>query len=602
VEAGKPFWTDTYLFFTVHKPGITLAVPQYDEHKNLRAVLGVDIELATLCAFLKQLSVGVTGRAIVIDRAGRIVAFPSDNWLPADRPDVVAPLLNEVDDSILASAFNHLRVEGYGNHIIDIDNRRIIVSTGQVNLLADRNWVVLIVVPESDFVGFVANSSWVALAMSIIVVLVVAALAGLLAWRSLLAERRAAAADVRQEALEMRTRAITDLARQSTSDVEVSGAHLHQATENASTVCRAKRVAVWRLKPDGRVLQCVDCFDRLAGEHTEGLELHRDETPNLFAALAKGESLDSITTGRDRRISELFAHYLEPLGLEQAYVAPIMAGGRLLGMLTVEDPRPGSRTAGMSTFCDGLASLLALRFSAIAALTGPTAPPVAKASALAVAPQPSAKPAASLSERRAHFSRTLLSGDSAASGPLEPLVDVASVGVIKLPDWTSLAQRPADGGQRTLMDVLVHEIRQTVEKSGVTYAGLLDDEIVLAAFSNDPADVAADAHRIAQAAIDVRDRLAELEEKWDLRLNYRLAIDIGSLLTSPVATDPPSRNVWGDAVKVAKVLAQSAGRRSIAASESAYELLSDNFLFRPRGSYFLPEAGTMRLFVLVGRV
>ena len=50
-------------------------------------MLAIDIELATLCAFLKQLSIGVSGKALIIDQAGRVVAYPSDNWLPADDPD-----------------------------------------------------------------------------------------------------------------------------------------------------------------------------------------------------------------------------------------------------------------------------------------------------------------------------------------------------------------------------------------------------------------------------------------------------------------------------------------------------------------------------------
>ncbi|HEX9523718.1 MAG TPA: adenylate/guanylate cyclase domain-containing protein, partial [Reyranella sp.] len=83
---------------------------------------------------------------------------------------------------------------------------------------------------------------------------------------------------------------------------------------------------------------------------------------------------------------------------------------------------------------------------------------------------------------------------------------------------------------------------------------------------------------------------------------FRLAIDVGTVMASAVATDPPSRNLWGGAVGIAKVLADTAARRTIVASETAYELLSDNFLFRPRGSYFLPETGNMRTFVLVGRI
>ena len=80
-----------------------------------------------------------------------------------------------------------------------------------------------------------------------------------------------------------------------------------------------------------------------------------------------------------------------------------------------------------------------------------------------------------------------------------------------------------------------------------------------------------------------------------------VAFDVGTVMASDVATEPASRNLWGGAVGIAKVLAGTAARRTIAASETAYELLAGHFLFRPRGSYFLPETGNMRTFVMIGR-
>lgn len=601
VASHKAFWTDTYNFFTVHKPGITLGMPRYDDKGELKAVLGVDIELATLCAFLQQLSIGVSGRALVIDRNSRIIAYPSDNWLPADRPDVMAPLLDQLDDPVLTRVYNRLRIEGYGNKIIDFGDRRIIVSSEPISLLTQREWVVLIVVPEADFVGFVASSGRVALAMSAVVVLIVAILTALLAWRSLYAERRAAAAAARQQALEIRTRVFTDLARQSTAaDDQTIDGGLHSATENAAAACQAKRVAIWKLSADGRTLRCTDCFDRVAGDHTSGLELHRDELPNLFTALDKGTPIDTNQASRDRRTAELSALYLAPLEIDDVYLAPIPSGGRPVGMLSVEEPRRGDRGAGLAAFCDALASLLALRFAASAA------PPSSVPRQMA-APEPAASIAAPiktsadrLAQRQTRLERTLLQNNAPIDKLGESLIDKAAIGVVKLPKWTSVARRPADGGLRTTMDNLVQEIRGIVEQSGISYAALLDDQIVLAAFSTDA--IAADARAVAQVALDLRDRLLSLEEKWDLSLDCRFTIDVGSVMTSTVGTDPPSRNLWGGAVSVARVLAASAGRRSIAASEAAYDLLSDDFLFRSRGSYFLPETGTMRTFVLVGRI
>src|SRR5216683_3142653 len=205
-QTQKPFWTDTYLFFTLQKPGITFAVPHFDADGKLQSVLGVDIELATLCAFLKQLGIGVSGKALIIDQSGRVVAYPSDNWLPSDNPNVKAPLLDELGDPVLERVYNRLRVEGYGRKILDFGNRRIIVSSEPVSMMTDRNWVVLIVVPETDFLGFVSDSAVAALVMSVLVVLIVAGLSGLLAWRNVMAERRANAAAARQQSIETRTR------------------------------------------------------------------------------------------------------------------------------------------------------------------------------------------------------------------------------------------------------------------------------------------------------------------------------------------------------------------------------------------------------------
>jgi hypothetical protein len=73
-QTQKPFWTDTYLFFTLQKPGITFSIPHFDADGKLQTVLGIDIELATLCTFLKKLDIGVSGKALIIDQTGRVVA------------------------------------------------------------------------------------------------------------------------------------------------------------------------------------------------------------------------------------------------------------------------------------------------------------------------------------------------------------------------------------------------------------------------------------------------------------------------------------------------------------------------------------------------
>jgi adenylate cyclase len=599
----RTFWTDTYLFHTLQKPGLTLAMPHFDAAGKLQSVMGVDIELATLCGYLAQLNIGNHGRALIVDPTGRIVAYPDEKWLPANDPEVKAPRLDQVGDRVLTRAYDLLQVEGYGRKVLNFGDERIIVSSEPVRRLTGRDWVVMIIVPETDFVGFVSDSGIAALLMSVGVVLIVAVLTGLLAWRNVRAERRAAAAATRQQALEVRTQTFIDLAHDSTaSDAEEAG--LARATESAATACAAKRVAIWRLNRDGRTLTCEDCFDSTVADHTAGLALHRDEMPHLFAALAKGDAIDTADAGRDRRTSELFSSYLQPLDISSVYLAPILMAGRLMGMLSIEDPQRGDRAAGLATFCDALSILLALRFAAATAPTpaAPRATAVAAAAAATVAEGAPVDVPDSLVRRQARLERTLMVHNASMESLIGSAINRAAIGVLKLPTWTTVAQRPADTGGRTAMDAIVQELHRAIKESGVSYATLLDDQIVLAAFSPDKNSAADDAVCVATAMLDLRDRLIEFEDRWGTSLDFHLAIDIGTVMVSTVGTDPPRRNLWGGSIGIAKVLASTTARRTIAASETAYEVLSTQFLFRPRGSYFLPETGNMRTFVMVGRL
>jgi class 3 adenylate cyclase len=435
--------------------------------------------------------------------------------------------------------------------------------------------------------------------MSVLVVLVVAGLSGLLAWRNVMAERRASAAAARQQAIETRTRTFVELARASGPTDGAPDEGLETALEAAAADSAAKRVAVWRLNPDRTTLLCEDCFDQTSHDHTSGMELHRDQVPDLFASLGSGTPIDALDASQERQTADLFDTSLKPLHISSVYIVPIIANGRLMGMLTVEDPQRGDHAAAMVGFCDALSVVLALRYAAAA----PPIPVAARAAvAAASAGAGGAAPFESFAERQSQLERTLMQHNVSLDELDESAIDRAAIAVLQLPAWTTVTQRPAGCEERTAMDAIIDELRRTIEKSGVSYAALLDDQIVLAAFSPDKAAVAGNAHCVATAVLDLRDRLFELEEKWNISLDFRLAIDVGTIMSSAVATEPPSRNVWGGAVGIAKVLAATAARRTIAASETTYDLLSDRFLFRSRGSYFLPETGNMRTFVLVGRI
>ena len=53
---------------------------------------------------------------------------------------------------------------------------------------------------------------------------------------------------------------------------------------------------------------------------------------------------------------------------------------------------------------------------------------------------------------------------------------------------------------------------------------------------------------------------------------------------------------------IAGAMAASALPGTVQATEAAYQRLRQHFLFRPRGSFYLPHVGEARTFVLAGRL
>lgn len=73
MKADGVFWTGVYVFFTDRAPGITASI-RYQGPSNAGQVFGVDITLKALSSFLASLKIGRSGRAVIFDGAGHLIA------------------------------------------------------------------------------------------------------------------------------------------------------------------------------------------------------------------------------------------------------------------------------------------------------------------------------------------------------------------------------------------------------------------------------------------------------------------------------------------------------------------------------------------------
>lgn len=171
-------WTDPYIFFTSKQPGITVASPVFDAEGVLQGVVGVDIEIAAISEFLSRLEIGETGRALIINRNGDVIAHPDRSLISTTNEDGSLRFVSieEIGDPKAQKAFEGVVRDGEVVHAGDVtrqfelDGARY-VSTVRAEISAQLPWTIAVYAPENDFTGGIkANrrqNIWIALAIAL---------------------------------------------------------------------------------------------------------------------------------------------------------------------------------------------------------------------------------------------------------------------------------------------------------------------------------------------------------------------------------------------------------------------------------------------------
>jgi len=153
---------------------------------------------------------------------------------------------------------------------------------------------------------------------------------------------------------------------------------------------------------------------------------------------------------------------------------------------------------------------------------------------------------------------------------------------------------------RCISDEIACGLQKIATDNGIPYLKLTGHEIVAAAGFG--ATDSAAATLIADMALAVRDHCIALFEESERTHEFQIGIDCSLALGGAVGSEPRIFNLWGDAVRIAGAMAASALPGTVQATEAAYQRLRQDFLFRPRGSFYLPHVGAARTFVLAARL
>ena len=576
------FWTGIYIFFSDRKPGITVS-SRVQIADGLERVLGVDVTLEELSRFLASLEIGTHGRAVIMDSDGRVIAVPdSEKVIKQAGDQFIPPKVDELDDPILTSAFDRFRVEGQGRRIIERDDVRYISSVTPMPGSA-RKWWILIVVPEDDFIGFVANNNRTALIMSLSIVLAVVVLAILLVRQGIRSDRMVRVMTERGRVMSEQGATYAAISEQIARG---SGETPRALTEGLVAVTGAWRASIWRLADRNQILRCPDSYDRDSEGHAGGFELHRRELPAFFELLEKGEQVSVADAVADRRTAQFHTIIMHSLGSRALTVIPLRRGEQVVGAMLLEDPR----------ILEGVKNFL----QTIAAMVCSTLTPTSHEADQRTAPARAVRERAPAALSPHPILSADLSPTSADRAQLRAdyLPDVA-VMALCLSGSLALAKKcgPADVGMAAQITEFLQEI---AAEHGVTYLKFVGQEAIAAAGFDQGDDDAM--MRIAGLAIAVRDRLSHLIDSSGYAAEFKIGLGFGGCFGCLVGRERQQFNLWGEAFETADAMAHSASPGAIQASAGAYSQLRQDFLFRPRGTFYLPGIGQSNTFVLAGQL
>jgi PAS domain S-box-containing protein len=161
---GAPGWTEPYVLSTGQDLAISASRPIRNPSGELLGVTSVDIFLSQLGAFMKTLPVGKTGESFIMEPAGLLIASSADAQPFAAEAGggalqrraagfSVSPSVRAAADAISRRVDDLRGLQGGTRLTGFADGARLFIHATSYRSADGLDWVVVAVVPESDFMG-----------------------------------------------------------------------------------------------------------------------------------------------------------------------------------------------------------------------------------------------------------------------------------------------------------------------------------------------------------------------------------------------------------------------------------------------------------------
>ena len=174
--AKKPIWSQIYTDFLTRDLAITAAMPIYDDSDNLLGVAGCDLLFSRIKEFLGTIKIGKSGQTFVMERSGMLIATSTENpEFAVEGKQVKRIKASESNNAVLSQTALYLD-KLYGNLdkinnsqqlTFEVEGKRNFLQVTPFKDERGLDWLIVVVVPESDFMEQINANSRTTIFLSI---------------------------------------------------------------------------------------------------------------------------------------------------------------------------------------------------------------------------------------------------------------------------------------------------------------------------------------------------------------------------------------------------------------------------------------------------
>ncbi|MEG4004736.1 SpoIIE family protein phosphatase [Microcoleus sp. Pol11C1] len=187
-KAGKPIWGSVYSVDEINFISLPAVRPIYAKNGKLLGVTGVDLQLSNITNFLRHLNISSSGRVFVMERDGQLIANSSSQPSFAklsgktqrfNALTINDPLIQSTAQTLKNRFSNFQPITKRQTLNFQIQGQPHFVRVHPWHDEFGLNWLIVTVVPESDFMGQINANTRSTIGLSL-VALMMALLIGIL--------------------------------------------------------------------------------------------------------------------------------------------------------------------------------------------------------------------------------------------------------------------------------------------------------------------------------------------------------------------------------------------------------------------------------------